>query len=83
MTRETFKKLSIMKSLSHSLLQLNSTSLDKKEFYKTRTTVFEIISTLWLDDFHDNYLQMLEEVSINIKNSNFPSGEINRVNYLD
>ena len=79
MTRENFKKLPIMKTLSQSLLQLNSTSLDKKEFYKIRTNVFEIIATLWLDDFHDNYLIMLEEVSINIKNMNFPSNEINKV----
>lgn len=79
MTRETFKKLSIMKSLSQSLFHLNSTSLNKKEYYKTRTVVFEIIATLWLDDFHDNYLQMLEEVSLNIKNVNFPANEINKV----
>jgi len=78
-TRENFKKLSIMKTLSQSLLQLNSTSLNKKEFFKTRTNVFEIIAVLWLDDFHDNYLQMLEEVSLNIKNLNFPSNEINKV----
>ena len=82
MTREMFKKLSIMKTLSQSLLQMNSTSLNKKENFKTRTNVFEIIATLWLDDFHDNYLQMLEEVSLNIKNLNFPSNEINKVLYL-
>lgn len=79
MTRDTFKKLSLIKTLSQSLLQLNNTSLNKPEFFKTRTNVFEIIATLWLDDFHDNYLQMLEEVSLNIKNLNFPTNEINKV----
>lgn len=78
-TRDSFKKLSTMKTLSQNLLQLNSTSLNKKEFFKIRTNVFEIISVLWLDDFHDNYLQMLEEVSLNIKNMNFPTNEINKV----
>ena len=79
LTRENFKKLSIMKTLSQNLLQLNNTSLNKKEYFKLRTNVFEIIAVLWLDDFHDNYLQMLEEVSLNIKNLNFPTNEINKV----
>ena len=68
-----------MKTLSQNLLQLNNTSLNKKEYFKLRTNVFEIIAVLWLDDFHDNYLQMLEEVSLNIKNLNFPTNEINKV----
>lgn len=60
-------------------MQLNETVLNKKEFYKIRTNVFEIITLIWIDDFHDHYLDSLEAICTKIKNECFSNSGINRV----
>lgn len=53
--------------------------LEKKEFFKLRTNVFEIITLIWIDDFQDNYLDSLEVVCKNIKDACFTSNQIPKV----
>jgi len=77
--RESFKALNMTKNLSNTLLKLNDTVLDKPVYYKLRTNVFEIITLIWIDDFQDNYLDSLEVICTNIKESCFSSKGINRV----
>lgn len=60
-------------------MKLNETVLDKPEFYKLRTNVFEIITLIWVDDFQDNYLDSLELICKNIKEDCFRSKEIKKV----
>jgi hypothetical protein len=52
--------------------------LDKPEFYKERTRIYEIISIMWLDDFHDNYLDAINDITSNIKNKAFPFGNVTK-----
>ena len=53
--------------------------LEKKEFFKLRTNVSEIITLIWIDDFQDNYLDSLEVVCKNIKDACFTSNQIPKV----
>lgn len=79
--RESFKNLNITKTLSTTLMNLNDTVLNKKEFYKIRTIVFEIIALIWIDDFHDNYLDSLEALCANIKHECFSNKGLTKVAY--
>ena len=79
MPRESFKNLAITKNLGNTLMELNNTMLEKQEFFKMRTLVFEIITVIWIDDFQDNYLDSLELICKKIKDSCFGSKEIKRV----
>lgn len=77
--RETFRKLIFLKDLSQMLIQVNNMALNKKEFYKCRTGVYQIIAILWLDDFHDNYIENLNELVKNIKTLNFENNSVSKV----
>ena len=61
------------------LIQVNNIALNKKELYKCRTGVYQIIAILWLDDFHDNYIENLNELVKNIKTLNFENNSVTKV----
>ena len=76
--RENFKNSQLVNDISGRLLQLESTALDKKEFYKDRTKIYEIIAIMWLDDFHDNYLDAIDSITNNIKTKCFPYNNVTK-----
>jgi hypothetical protein len=52
---------------------MNNTVFNQKIFYKTRTQVFELVSIIWLDDYHDNYIDAIKNLNESIKMKNFPN----------
>lgn len=65
-SREFFKKIDILNNFTESLINLNDTALNTKEFYKTRTKIFEIIAIFSLDDFHDHYSESIDKIFLKI-----------------
>ncbi|EGR27073.1 hypothetical protein IMG5_201900 [Ichthyophthirius multifiliis] len=62
----------LIQQLSNLLLQGNKGQLQKKEFYKLRTKVYQLIAFVYMDDQFDNYVrsidQILQQITFNQQN---------------
>lgn len=73
-SRKKLKRMEAINSFTESLFQIKETALNKKEFFKIRTIIFEIIGMLSMNDFKDNYIEGIDKISNSINQNLINNG---------
>eukprot|EP01017_Pseudomicrothorax_dubius_P051367 TRINITY_DN987_c0_g1_i13.p1 TRINITY_DN987_c0_g1~~TRINITY_DN987_c0_g1_i13.p1 ORF type:complete len:1127 (-),score=233.71 TRINITY_DN987_c0_g1_i13:61-3441(-) len=64
--RDKFRKLPLTYYISNDLPNFSQTALASKDFFKLRTTFYEILSIIFVDDYFDDYISSLDRLFNNI-----------------
>lgn len=63
LTHEFFRSLKITEFVFQNLLLIGNLEIWKTELRKQRSSIFEVIAVIWIDDYQNNYFTSFKNIS--------------------